>query len=104
MNISDAAIRFLGDSIPISCGDTYESLVMLDGTPKPTLQELETAWQQVLLAREARASSDASLKAKLQQAEALLVKLDDGTATQAEVRKGLSAAIRVLVRYVLKTT
>lgn len=50
-----------------TCGETYESLVWHDVVQtKPTLQELETAWQQVLTERAAKLADDAARMLKKQ--------------------------------------
>lgn len=100
MNIADAMMKL---SPPSSggrwtCGDTYESLVMLDESPKPTMEQLDAAWLQVLADREAAVQTEATHQTLKQQAKALLPKLDDGTATAAEVRKAVAALIRVLFK------
>ena len=48
MNISKTLSLKFPDRIWKLKGNKYQKLVMMDGLPKPTEAELETAWQEIL--------------------------------------------------------
>lgn len=67
-----------------SVGDTYESIVSLDGGPKPTLKALEAAWPEVQQARAMTAVENARAVAYRETADPLFFQYQRGEVTEAE--------------------
>lgn len=65
-------------------GDTYDGLVWLSETPKPTQAELDALWPQVEYEKQVAVVEAARLVAYEQQADPLYFKWQRGDATEAE--------------------
>lgn len=99
MDIS-RAMRQLIPSSPWSCGDTYESIQMLDTTPKPSKADLAAAWAQVQADDAAKVTAEASAATDRTQIKALLATLQSGTGTVAQQ---LALHRRILARFIVDT-
>ena len=67
-----------------SVGDTYESIVSLDGGPIPAKKELEALWPEVQHARAFAAAEAARQVAYAQTADPLFFQYQRGEVTEAE--------------------
>lgn len=99
-NWADAMSKAAPSPRQWTAGDTYGSIVMLDGTPKPTQAELEAAWQQVLTDRAAAATETASDNTETAQLRALVADLKSGAGTTAQ---RLQRVERVCAHLIKKT-
>jgi hypothetical protein len=76
----------------------YEGLVMDDGQAKPPLIELEQAWQDILSQKATDTATVTDIvQTKLPQAEAILTKIENNTATAAEQRAVLAWLLRFVI-------
>jgi hypothetical protein len=71
-------------------GDTYDGLVWLSDSPKPTQAELDAAWPQVEYDNQVAAVETARLIAYEQQSDPLYFKWQRGDATEAEWRAAVA--------------
>ena len=71
-------------------GDTYDGLVWLSDTPKPTQAELDAAWPQVDYTNQCAIVEAARLAAYEQQSDPLYFKWQRGDATEAEWRAAVA--------------
>jgi hypothetical protein len=71
-------------------GDTYDGLVWLDSTPKPTQIELDSAWEQVKYEQEVANVEAARLTAYEKKSDPLYFKWQRGDATEAEWRAAVA--------------
>ena len=71
-------------------GDTYDGLIWLDDTPKPTQAELDAAWPQVNYDNQCAIVEAARLTAYEQQSDPLYFKWQRGDATEAEWRAAVA--------------
>ena len=71
-------------------GDTYDGLVWLDSTLKPTQAELDAAWPQVQYDTQCAAVEAARLRAYEQQSDPLFFKWQRGDATELEWREAVA--------------
>jgi hypothetical protein len=80
----------------------YEGLVMDDGQAKPPLADLETAWQDIVTQKAADVATATDIaQTKLAQAEAILPKIENNTASPAEQRAVLAWLLRFVI-FVIK--
>lgn len=71
-------------------GDSYDGLVWLDDSPKPTQAELDAQWPQVNYDNQVAAVEAARLAAYEQQSDPLYFKWQRGDATEAEWRAAVA--------------
>jgi hypothetical protein len=71
-------------------GDTYDGLVWLSNTPKPTQSELDALWPQVMYENQVAAIELARLIAYEKQSDPLYFKWQRGDATEAEWRAAVA--------------
>ncbi len=71
-------------------GDTYDGLVWLSDTPKPTQAELDALWPQVQYETQVAAVESARLTAYEQQSDPLFFKWQRGDATELEWREAVA--------------
>jgi hypothetical protein len=71
-------------------GDTYDGLVWLSDTPKPTQAELDAAWPQVQYEQQYAAVEQARLAAYEQQSDPIFFKWQRGDATELEWREAVA--------------
>ena len=71
-------------------GDTYDGLVWLSDTPKPTQAELDALWPQVQYETQVAAVEQARLTAYEQQSDPVFFKWQRGDATEAEWREAVA--------------
>ena len=71
-------------------GDTYDGLVWLSDTPKPTQAELDALWPQVQYETQYAAVEQARLTAYEQQSDPIFFKWQRGDATEAEWREAVA--------------
>ena len=71
-------------------GDTYDGLVWLSDTPKPTQAELDAFWPQVQYETQHAAVEQARLVAYEQQSDPVFFKWQRGDATEAEWREAVA--------------
>jgi hypothetical protein len=71
-------------------GDTYDGLVWLSDTPKPTQAELDALWPQVQYETQVAAVEVARLTAYEQQSDPLFFKWQRGDATELEWREAVA--------------
>jgi hypothetical protein len=71
-------------------GDTYDGLVWLSNTPKPTQAELDAAWPQVNYNNQVATVENARLLAYEKQSDPLYFKWQRGDATEAEWRAAVA--------------
>ncbi len=74
--------NFQGQSF--SVGETYESIVSLDGSPIPTEAELEALWPEVQYETAYAQVEQARANAYRETSDALFFKYQRGTATEQE--------------------
>lgn len=84
MNIARAMLKLLGENVPWSCGESYESIIMGDSTPKPTLAALEAAWVQAQADDESARLAEIAAQADRQQIKQVISAMNAGTGTNAE--------------------
>lgn len=92
MNIDYAAVlaaNYAGSQWSLN-GDTYDGLVWLDDTPKPTQAQLDAAWPQVQYQNQVAAVEQARLTAYEQQSDPVFFKWQRGDATEAEWREAVA--------------
>ena len=71
-------------------GETYDGLVWLSDTPKPTQAELDALWPQVQYETQCAAVEQARLIAYEQQSDPIFFKWQRGDATEAEWREAVA--------------
>lgn len=71
-------------------GDTYDGLVWLSDTPKPSQAELDAAWPQIDYNNQVAVVEAARLLAYEQQSDPLYFKWQRGDATEAEWRAAVA--------------
>lgn len=71
-------------------GETYDDLIWLSNTPKPTQAELDAAWPQVDYNNQVALVEAARLTAYEQQSDPLYFKWQRGDATEAEWRAAVA--------------
>jgi hypothetical protein len=71
-------------------GDSYDGLVWLSDTPKPTQAELDALWPQVQYDNQVAAVEQARLVAYEQQSDPIFFKWQRGDATEAEWREAVA--------------
>ena len=71
-------------------GDTYDGLVWLSDTPKPTQAELDALWPQVQYETQVAAVEQARLSAYEKQSDPIFFKWQRGDATEAEWREAVA--------------
>ena len=71
-------------------GDTYDGLVWLSDTPKPTQAELDALWPQVQYETQCAAVEQARLTAYEQQSDPVFFKWQRGDATETEWREAVA--------------
>ena len=71
-------------------GDTYDGLVWLSDTPKPTQAELDALWPQVQYETQVAVVEQARLVAYEQQSDPIFFKWQRGDATEAEWREAVA--------------
>ena len=71
-------------------GETYDGLVWLSETPKPTQAELDALWPQVQYENQVVAVEQARLVAYEQQSDPLFFKWQRGDATEVEWREAVA--------------
>ena len=92
MNIDYTAIlsaKYQG-SVWTLDGDSYDGLVWLSDTPKPTQAELDALWPQVQYENQVAAVEQARLVAYEQQSDPIFFKWQRGDATEAEWREAVA--------------
>ena len=83
------AVKYPGAQWALN-GDTYEGLVWLDDSPKPTQAELDALWPQVQYETQVAAVEAARLTAYEQQSDPLFFKWQRGDATELEWREAVA--------------
>ena len=71
-------------------GDTYDGLIWLSDTPKPTQAELDVLWPEVDYNDQVTAVEQARLTAYEQQSDPVFFKWQRGDATEAEWREAVA--------------
>lgn len=71
-------------------GESYDGLVWLSDTPKPTQAELDALWPQVQYETQVAAVEQARLVAYEQQSDPIFFKWQRGEATEAEWREAVA--------------
>ena len=92
MNIDYTAIlsvKYQG-SVWTLDGDSYDGLVWLSDTPKPTQAELDALWPQVQYENQVALVEQARLVAYEQQSDPIFFKWQRGDATEAEWREAVA--------------
>ena len=92
MNVDYAAVlnaKYPGSQWSLN-GDTYDGLVWLDDTTKPTQAELDALWPQVQYENQVAVVEQARLVAYEQQSDPVFFKWQRGDATEAEWREAVA--------------